>query len=130
MFEITRNCKHHGDTIFTKTKRSRGDYYECRACNTKRRTNWRLQKKQEIAELYGGKCQCCGYDKCIQAIDFHHIDPKTKKFGINNALKNRSVGMKEVFEELKGCIMVCANCHRELEAGLIDISNIKPYHLL
>lgn len=129
MDKITKHCKHHGDTIFKKTKRTRGEHYECIACNTKRRTNFRLTRKQYLVDLFGGKCQCCGCEKTIQVYDFHHLNPKLKKFGINSALKN-SIDLNEILEELKNCIMVCANCHREIEAGLIDISNIKPYNLL
>lgn len=129
MDKIIKNCKHHGDTIFKKCKRSRGEHYECVACNTKRRTNFRLARKQYLVDLFGGACQCCGYNKCIQVFDFHHLYRELKKFGINNALKN-SVSLDKILEELKNCIMVCANCHREIEAGLIDISHIKPYNLL
>ena len=129
MDKLIKNCKHHGDTIFKKAKRARGENYECLACNTKRTTSWRSNRKQYLVDLFGGRCQCCDCEKPIQVYDFHHLHPELKRFGINNAIKN-GVSLDKILEELRNCIMVCANCHREIEAGLIDISNIKPYYLL
>lgn len=77
----------------------------------------RVKIKNHIIDAYGGKCQVCGYNKCRQAFDFHHISPLSKKFGINSALKNGH-SITEIINELKICIMVCANCHREIEAGI------------
>ena len=64
----------------------------------------------------GGKCEKCGYDRCIEAFDFHHIDPAQKDFGISSKGYTRS--WKRVQEELDQCVMLCANCHRETHAQL------------
>lgn len=79
--------------------------------------NFRQRLKQRCVYVLGDKCQCCGYDKCITALEFHHLDPTEKEltFGTNT---NRS--WETVRAELPKCILVCANCHREIHSGLID----------
>lgn len=34
------------------------------------------RKKMDVVERFGGKCCICGYDKCINALEFHHTDKK------------------------------------------------------
>ena len=67
-------------------------------------------------EYKGGKCEICGYGRCIEALEFHHKNASSKDFGISEKGYTRS--WKKVMEELDKCIMVCANCHRELHAKL------------
>lgn len=64
----------------------------------------------------GGKCQICGYNKFQGALDFHHVDPKQKSFSIGEKGYTRS--WDRIKEELNKCILVCATCHREIEAGI------------
>jgi hypothetical protein len=74
---------------------------------------WRDRKRKAI-ELFGGKCQSCGYQKNIAALQFHHFNKKTKEFSWNE-LKSRS--WASIIEELKKCILLCANCHAELHSS-------------
>jgi 5-methylcytosine-specific restriction endonuclease McrA len=67
----------------------------------------------------GGKCCICGYDKCYDALEFHHLDPSQKDFGLSSNGHTRS--WEKVKEELDKCILVCANCHREIHAHLISV---------
>jgi transcription elongation factor Elf1 len=67
--------------------------------------------------LLGGKCEICGYDKAIQAMDFHHIDPTTKSFAISAVTATKSYDT--LLNELKKCMLLCANCHREVECGIV-----------
>jgi len=77
----------------------------------------RRKKIREMAIKYKGeKCIFCGYDKCIRALEFHHIENNGKDFGISEKGYTRS--WDRVKKELDKCILVCANCHRELHAGL------------
>lgn len=62
----------------------------------------------------GGKCIRCGYNKCLSALEFHHKDPTKKDFGISDD----NMRLKEAVEEVKKCILICSNCHREFHAGL------------
>ena len=41
----------------------------------------RAMKKQAVI-LKGGKCNRCGYNKCIDALVFHHVDSSQKDFGL------------------------------------------------
>lgn len=77
----------------------------------------RRKIKKQAVELLGGKCNKFGYDKCLRALQFHHINPALKKFGI--AEKGITRAWSEVVEELKKCILLCANCHAEQEDKLL-----------
>lgn len=85
--------------------------------------NSRTRLKERLVFAAGGKCQCCGYDKCISALEFHHINPNEKDFTI---AKNTNKAWNLVKEEIKKCLLVCANCHREIHSDLLDISNLMP----
>ena len=63
-----------------------------------------------MIEYKGNKCEKCGYNKNIAALEFHHLDPNTKKFTLSDTHHN----WEETKEELDKCILVCSNCHREL----------------
>lgn len=69
----------------------------------------------------GGQCCICGYNKYVGALEFHHLDPNQKDFGIGSKGYTRSFDI--VKKELDKCICVCSNCHREIHAGLIDLTN-------
>jgi len=62
----------------------------------------------------GGKCELCGYAKCTEALEFHHLATNQKDFGIS--AKGYTRGWKKVKAEIGKCLLVCANCHRELHA--------------
>ena len=70
----------------------------------------RYDFKTKALEYKGGKCQKCGYDKCREALEFHHIDPKEKDFMISHS-NRRSWEMVE--KELDKCVLLCTNCHNE-----------------
>lgn len=72
-------------------------------------------------EYKGGKCESCGYNRCIEALEFHHTDPMKKDFNISSKGYTRS-WKRRVQEELDKCVMLCANCHRETHAKLAALS--------
>ncbi len=59
----------------------------------------------------------CGYDRCILNLTFHHVDPQTKVFPMS---MRTGKSINAFREEVKKCVLVCANCHGEIEAGLIE----------
>lgn len=79
----------------------------------------RKRKTKELKLFLGGKCQLCHYDKCLEALDFHHIDPSTKVENLSNLTK--SMGMDALKQEASKCLLICSNCHREFHAGIITI---------
>ena len=84
--------------------------------------NYRQRQKDNIVYVMGGKCACCGYDKCNQALELHHLDSSQKEFTIS---RNTNRAWETVCKELPKTIMVCANCHREIHAGIIDNTLLK-----
>lgn len=100
-------CKKHGLTDFSEGTRPR-----CRKCLVEAVQKRRQKVKQMSVEYKGGKCEKCGYNKCIAALDFHHINPNEKEFGISFRGYTRS--WEKVKQELDKCMLLCANCHREL----------------
>jgi len=81
--------------------------------------NSQRRKKQFAVDMFGGKCQRCNYDKCINALEFHHID-KDEKEEIPSYIIMRW-SWKRAVEELKKCILLCSNCHREIHYQPRDI---------
>ena len=68
---ITKYCKKHGDTdyIYENT-----GYYRCRKCRSEKTLRWHRNVKKKAVNKLGGKCSRCGYDKCVSALEFHHLD--------------------------------------------------------
>ncbi|MBU1044784.1 MAG: HNH endonuclease, partial [Candidatus Omnitrophica bacterium] len=80
----------------------------------------RRKKIRNMAvEYLGSQCSICGYCKCNEALDFHHRDPKEKEFGLSQQGLTRS--WERVKSELEKCILICANCHREIHAGITQL---------
>lgn len=70
----------------------------------------RWKTKLKAIEYKGGKCERCGYNKCHDALEFHHLNPDEKDFGIGCG---NTYSWERTKSELDKCIMLCANCHRE-----------------
>lgn len=79
----------------------------------------RRKIKVMAIEYKGGKCCVCGYDKYVGALDFHHLDEKSKNFDLSTKGLTRSWDRTKT--EVDKCILVCANCHREIHAGLVQL---------
>lgn len=107
-------CSVCGKTfIYSRDKRGGSTTTRCGKCGVQK---WRKAKKLKAIEYKGGKCEICGYSKCIWALEFHHINPELKLFEIGN----NTFSWEKNQKELDKCILVCANCHREIEsAGFI-----------
>jgi len=72
--------------------------------------------KQALVEDAGGACALCGYARCASALVFHHLDRDTKSFGLASHGVTRSLARAR--EETRKCLLLCANCHAEVEAGV------------
>lgn len=73
-----------------------------------------------VKEVLGGTCRRCGYNTCVQVLDFHHIDSSEKEFTISND----SLKLKDAMIEIRKCVLLCSNCHRELHAHCWDLSEL------
>jgi len=61
--------------------------------------------------MLGGKCVKCGYNKCTHALEFHHQN-NNKEFTISKQWNSKTWELMK--KEVKKCILLCSNCHREL----------------
>ena len=66
------------------------DREQCCKCQTEAVSKRRDKIKIMALEYKGGKCEVCGYCKCVRALEFHHIKKKKKDFGISYKGESRS----------------------------------------
>lgn len=113
-----RECKFHGVTEFAyySAGPGRGRRWCCKRCVGEAVTRRKQKVKQLLVEEAGGCCAVCGYDRCIINLTFHHVDPAQKSFGLG---MHTTKALATYREEIQKCVLVCANCHGEIEAGLI-----------
>lgn len=92
-----------------------------------RPSSTRKERKKYLVKLLGGRCEKCGYDKNMAALDFHHTSPFEKDFGITeaiNAFTKKQFEDLVVPEVLERCELLCANCHRELHSDYLGEATI------
>ena len=109
-----RKCKKHGLSEYVQEG---SGYFRCKKCRSESVIKNRKNRKQKLVKYFGGKCQICGYNKCVAALDFHHKNPEEKDFGISASGLCRS--WEKMLAEANKCILVCCRCHAEIESGLI-----------
>jgi hypothetical protein len=86
---------------------------ECRRADV---SAWRRRAKQKLVDEAGGRCQICGYERYLGALQFHHLDPSRKEFSLSRRGCTRSFA--ELKAEAAKCALLCANCHAEIESGV------------
>lgn len=119
---LPTKCATHGETVTFKLLRSgkeRSLRYRCNKCLSEAVARRRRKVKAMLVDDFGGRCTICGYSKCVKALQFHHLDGDDKDFGI--AAKGHTRSYEKIKEEASKCLLVCANCHAEIHAGLITI---------
>lgn len=114
---VTRTCGVHGSTRFVR--RSDGNAWRCLRCRAEAVTKRRRLVKEVLVSEAGGSCALCGYDRFTGALQFHHIDPDDKRFGLGHLGVARSLARARA--EARKCVLLCANCHAEVEAGAATI---------
>lgn len=92
----------------------------CKVCHSRYTKNLYTGKKIRAVEFLGGKCLCCGYNKCMASLDFHHVDSSEKQAEGSNM---RHWSWERILGELKKCVLVCRNCHGEIHAGVTKITH-------
>jgi transposase len=110
---ITRVCALHGPTRFVLHS---GGTYRCAQCRRAAVMRRRRLVREMIVKEAGGKCLLCGYDEYVGALQFHHLDPAQKKFGLSGRGLTRS--LERLRLEAQKCVLLCANCHAAVEAGV------------
>lgn len=112
----TFECKRHGVTEFVLEGRG---YYRCKRCRAAAVAKRRRVVKDRLIEDAGGACLLCGYSRWPGALQFHHIDPTEKDFHIAQRGHSRSLARSRA--EAKKCVLLCANCHAEVEGGFATL---------
>ena len=106
-------CSVHGDSVHVIESSGR---VRCRQCRHEAVSRYRRRVKKQLVEEAGGKCGLCGYDAHPGALQFHHRDPSEKSFHLAAGGITRSI--ENARAEAAKCVLLCANCHAEVEAGL------------
>lgn len=115
--ETSLACPTHGHTEHVRDTRG---YFRCRRCRQEAVVRRRRRVKEILVEEAGGRCRLCGYDKCLAALEFHHLDPAEKQFGVAQNGMARSI--ERLRAEVRKCVLLCSNCHAEVESGRSSVS--------
>jgi transposase len=115
--EIVRECRVHGWTAFRLV--GRPGTYRCARCAQARVSRRRRRVKDILVAEFGGCCALCGYKRYAGALQFHHLDPAEKSFSLSGFGVTRS--LERARAEAPKCVLMCANCHAEVEAGIATI---------
>lgn len=119
MIKVCKICENKFDT----DSKSRIYCYKCSRDSTRsdnetrkhQKTVLRRSMKLQAIKLLGGKCSICGYNKCIDALEFHHENPKEKDFKLGSG---NTISWEEYKKEALKCILVCSNCHKEIHSKI------------
>ena len=114
--KVERHCRTHGTAPFILEGRG---YYRCTRCRMDRVAARRRAVKRMLVEEAGGRCAACGYSRYVGALHFHHLDPAEKSFALARRGWTRS--LEKAREEAGKCVLLCANCHAEIEAGVANL---------
>jgi transposase len=113
---VIATCLRHGETTFIP--RHDSGSWRCLRCRMEAVMRRRKRVKEILVSEAGGRCSLCGYDGYVGALGFHHLDPAEKRFGISRL--GGSLGRARI--EARKCVLLCANCHAEVEAGVARLS--------
>ncbi len=92
-----------------------GSSVYCKQCTNLQTLERQRILKQKAVDYKGGRCSRCGYDRYVGALEFHHLDPDGKDLVISQF---RHTTFDKTISELDKCVLVCANCHREIHAEI------------
>jgi transposase len=117
--EFSTDCPRHGKTVHVRDSRG---YFRCRECRQEAVVRRRRRVKEILVAEAGGCCQLCGYRDCAAALEFHHLDPGAKEFGLAQGGMARSI--ERLRAEARKCVLLCSNCHAEVENGRSSLSEV------
>ena len=111
-FGETRECCRCHQILSINQFSTRGDRltvrHECTKCFSQYTSDRYTSRKIALIEFLGGKCKKCGTSCHPSAFHFHHEDPSIKQFAWNQLRKQST---EKVLNEIKKCVLICANCH-------------------
>ena len=114
LLEAPGRCPTHGEAMFV---RERSGTYRCKLCRQERVTRRRREIKLRLIEEAGGRCCICGYDRHPAALEFHHLDPSQKDHAVGGVARSLDALRREATK----CVLLCSNCHAEVEYGAAEV---------
>ncbi len=111
------SCPKHGVAEFVARD---GASFRCARCRVDAVSSRRRRVKQTLVLEAGGCCQICGYHRYQGALAFHHLDPRAKLRAIAN--QGSTVAIETLRVEARKCVLLCHNCHAEVEGGVTQVS--------
>jgi transposase len=114
---VMRSCPVHGPAVYVRY--GANDHLRCGQCRKDRVAARRRHIKAVLVAEAGGRCAVCGYDRYLGALQFHHVDREDKEF--NLALRGVARSLERCRAEMGKCILLCANCHAEVEGGITEL---------
>ena len=114
--ETQATCPQHGYTRYIREREG----FRCAACRQERVTRHRRGLKATLVEEAGGACVLCGYSRSPAALHFHHVDPLTKSFEVSR--RGVTISLDSLRAEAAKCVLLCANCHAEVETGMARLT--------
>lgn len=115
---IVLDCRRHGPAEHAVCA---DGAYRCRRCRAESVARRRRRMKEVIVAEAGGRCCVCGYDKYIGALEFHHLDRAQKRLTLSR--NGVTLALETLRTEARKCVLVCSNCHAELEAGVVALTD-------
>jgi Homeodomain-like domain len=112
---VPMHCRRHGLAPFWLEGRGA---YRCMRCRVEAVARRRRTVRDTLIAEAGGRCAICSYDRCPSALHFHHLDPATKRFTIRSG---RTPSLSRLRVEAEKCILLCSNCHAEVESGMTSL---------
>ena len=86
--------------------------------NSQNVINFVKNRKLNLISVFNGKCCLCGFNQFSEALEFHHVIPEEKEFPLSsNVMKS----LDKQLNEARKCVLVCANCHRGIHGGYLQI---------
>ena len=113
---MKKKCLNCGKEYETNYEKSKYCCSKCRSASSNKKLKIFSQriliwtKKIKAIKLLGDECEECGNNNIFH-LTFHHRDSNEKENTISQIWKNR---WSLIEPEIKKCILLCDNCHREL----------------
>tara|TARA_Y100000310_G_scaffold13838_1_gene14134 strand:- start:15921 stop:16607 length:687 start_codon:yes stop_codon:yes gene_type:complete len=110
-----KNKKRHNEQYVIKKEAERQRQYRkdhSKEINMRKRARQKEMREWVDSLKKEMDCNKCGEERWY-CLEYHHIDPKTKRFSIADAVSGY-YGKEAILKEMEKCVVLCANCHKEL----------------
>ena len=127
--ECPQGHPYNKENTYTENKRSGHKSRKCRSCHNEveriayaknsevKKADQRNRKAEMRRRVDAVKTHCTTCDEsATECLDFHHEDPKTKTQSVSWMISNGR-SWETISAEIDKCTILCANCHRKLEAA-------------